>query len=197
MKNVNTNLRPFRIVQPYAERPFFTLVEGSGDKGMITKWDNGLQIGTTGVGGSDYALDLGDSLNTSSVNGVVSTRWKVPYRITAATSGTTKNQVAGVLLNNVRETDENGEKLINHKKNADARELTLSGEAVSLAREGFFLVSGVVGTPAAGSGAAVADAGNGKLKVIDPLPTGNQQYVIGTFAGPKDNAGFAPVEIKL
>ena len=196
MKNVNTNLRPFSDIDPHDERPYYTLTESSGDKGMIVKYDGGLNLNSS-ISGNQRVNILDNSFYTADIAGVVSTRWSVPHTITAATSGTTRNQVAGILLNNVRETDENGEKLINHRKNADAREITLSGEAVSLAKKGFFMVSGVEGTVGAGSGAAVADEGNGKLKVIDANNTGNLPFLIGIFAGPVDNAGYAPLELGL
>lgn len=201
IKNVNTSLAPFRIVQPHDERPFYTLTESSGDKGMIVKYaGNGFNLNAA-LSGVNYVNSMSTSFYTAGIAGLVSTRWAVPHKVTAATSGTYASQVAGILLNNVRETDENGESLINHRKNADAREITLSGEAVSVARRGFFLVSGVVGTPGPGSGAAVANEGNGKIKVTNPavVDSGNPQflYQIGTFVGAKDANGFAPLELTL
>lgn len=201
IKNVNTSLAPFRIVQPHDERAMYTLTEASGDKGMIVKYDgNGFDLNAA-LSGVGYVNAMSTSFYTAGIAGLVSTRWTVPHKVTAATSGTLATQVAGILLNNVRETDENGESLINHRKNADAREITLSGEAASIARRGFFLVSGVVGTPGPGSGAAVADVGNGRIKVTNPSVVNSgapsDLYRIGTFVGAKDANGFAPLELTL
>jgi hypothetical protein len=72
-------------------------------------------------------------------------------------------------------------------------DVTVSGQAAPVATRGFVLYSGIVGTPAFGSGAAIADGGDGSLKVV----VSTDAKSIGRFLGPKNAQGYAPLEFSI
>jgi len=64
------------------------------------------------------------------------------------------------LLNDVREVDENGEKLIFKPRKAAEMQCAVSGQAVPIAIRGVFLYSGIAGDPTAqGVAYATGDGG--------------------------------------
>ena len=95
----------------------------------------------------------------------------------------------GITLYDVKETDENGEKLVFNPRKAAELQAVVSGQAVPVMTRGVVLYNGVGGTPAAG-GAAYA-AANG---VITATAGGS---TIGKFLGAKDADGNVLVKIEL
>jgi hypothetical protein len=88
----------------------------------------------------------------NSYGNTVSPRWGLPATVVpTAASG---DAAIGMLLYDVRETDENGEKLLFHPRKAEENNWTISGYASSIVTRGVFLYSGVKGaTPTAGTDA--------------------------------------------
>lgn len=66
----------------------------------------------------------------------------------------------------------------------------ITGQAMPVIQAGFVYISGINGTPAAGSGAQLDVAGG--TRVVGPAVT----PVVGKFLGPKDANGFALLSIK-
>jgi hypothetical protein len=171
------NLRPFR---DYDEHDVVNLFSYSGtlpvNKGTIVKivgngWKNTDEIELLGSPGNAFG-------NT------VAERYGVAAKVADAGSG---DAALGILLYDVKETDENGEKLIFNPRKAAEMNVAVSGQAVPVATRGTFLYSGAVGTPAAGgtaywNGTEISSAGG---------------TTIGTFLGAKDDDNNVLVRINL
>jgi len=123
----------------------------------------------------------------------VSAVFSVPWSAVAAPSGTAKASVIGATLKDFRTYDENGERLLFHPRKAAEMDVIVSGQAVPVLTRGIVLYSGIVGTPAYGSGAAISDAGDGGLKVV----AYNAATCVGKFLGPKNAQGHALLKIEL
>jgi hypothetical protein len=175
-------LRPF---QDYDEHDVLNLFGWSGavpvNKGTIVQiqggWKNTDEIERLGSPGASYT-------NT------VSERYGVKARITACDATSTP---LGMMLYDVKETDENGEKLIFNPRKAMEMEVALSGQAVPVLTRGVVLYSGTVlatETPVA-STALYSDA-NGELT------TGNGGGgSVGRALGPKDDNSHVLVRLAL
>lgn len=177
------NIKPLRAVNQYDVVPFFSFNGAVANKGTFV----------TAVGSG---LNLKDELtleNLSSINNTLSASFNVPWLVQAAPSGTAKGSVLGMLLKDVRTVDENGYPLIYNPRKAAEMDVIVSGQAAPVATKGFVLYSGIVGTPAFGSGAAIADAGDGSLKVV----AASDASAFGRFLGPKNDQGYAPLEFNL
>lgn len=171
------NLRPFR---DYDEHDVVNLFSYSGslpvNKGTIVKivgngWKNTDELEMLGSPGASYG-------NT------VSERYGVAAKIGKAGSG---DASLGILLVDVKETDENGEKLIFNPRKAAEMGVAISGQAVPVATRGVFLYSGVAGSPAAGgtaywNGSEISSVGG---------------TTIGKFLGAKDADNNVLVRINL
>ena len=171
------NLRPFR---DYNEHDVVNLFSYSGtlpvNKGTIVKivgngWKNTDEMDFLGSPGNAFG-------NT------VSERYGVAAKVADAGSG---DASLGILLYDVKETDENGEKLIFNPRKAAEMNVAISGQAVPVATRGTFLYSGAVGTPAAGgtaywNGTEISSVGG---------------TTIGSFLGAKDADNNVLVRINL
>ncbi len=103
------------------------------------------------IGGSGYTTDnltanLLGNVGQGYAN-VVSERFGVYPYVQQAASG---DNVLGILLYDVRETDENGEKLIFHPQKAKENNWTISGQAVPVLTRGFVMYSGIIESVTAG-----------------------------------------------
>ena len=123
-------LRPFR---DYNEHDVINLFKFSGtipaNKGTLVKvigngWLTTDELERLGSVGATY-------------NNVQSERYGV-----AAAVGVAGDTPMGMLLYDVKETDENGEKLIFHPRKQAEMEVALSGQAVPVVTKGTFLYSG-------------------------------------------------------
>jgi hypothetical protein len=178
------NLRPFRDVN---EHDVVNLFKISGTvpvtKGTMVKivsgWDNDQEVQLLGSPGASY-------------NNTVTQRYGVQAQI-AACNGSGDNAV-GVLLYDVRETDENGERLIFNPRKAAQMQCVLSGQAVPFATKGVFLYSGVGGVPTGGAAAYLATDG-GITAVGTPFST--LVTKVGTFLGQKDSRGWTLFKLDL
>lgn len=124
----------------------------------------------------------------ASFNNTVSVRYGVNPLVAVAGSG---DAPIGMLLNDVRETDENGEKLVFNPRKKAELQAVCSGEPVPILTKGIVLYSGIDGTVTAGSSAYVSGAGQITATAI----TGGN--VVGKFLGKKDNNGWALVRVDL
>ena len=143
------------------------------------------------VGGSGYTTDnltaqLLGSVGQAYAN-TVSERFGVYPYVQQANSG---DNVLGILLYDVRETDENGEKLIFHPQKAKENNWAISGQAVPVLTRGVVMFSGIIeavtpGAPLYVSGGSLtptAGAGGAAIKV-------------GKALGNKDAHGWCLVQI--
>ena len=176
------NLKPFRDYDEHDVINLFAYSGASANKGtVVSAQGNGISL-----------LDATSLDNLSPYGNTLSAQYNVPWTVTAAASGNGKDKIVGLLLKDVRTFDENGERLIFNPRKAAEMDVIISGQAVPVLTKGIVLVSGIVGTPAYGSGAAVADAGGGDIKVVT-----NSNATIGKFLGPTGSDGYALLKIEL
>jgi hypothetical protein len=140
-------------------------------------------------GGSAFLTSQGNAYSPLAVN---------PLRVDAAGSG---DSALGILLRDVRETDENGEKLRFYPEKKEELQCVLSGESVPVATKGVFtLMEGAftgsivpaVGTDVYGHAAGkLGVAGGNAVKVGQVLATGSRA------AGDTHAGGYAIVNINI
>lgn len=176
------NLKPFRDYDEHDVINLFAVNAESANKGTVVTADS------NGVNLKDATSldDLSPFANT------LSAQFNVPWTVSPAASGAAKGEIVGLLLKDVRKFDENGEQLIFNPRKAAEMDVIISGQAAPILTKGLVLVSGIVGTPGVGSGAAVSDAGGGDLKVV---AYGNA--TVGKFLGPKNDEGYALLKVEL
>ena len=174
------NLLPFR---DYDEKDVLNLFAFSGSlpatKGTLVK----IQAGWKATDEMSMLGDVGASFANT-----VSQRYGVAAQVAVTTTGDTP---LGMLLWDIRETDENGELLKFNPRKATEMQVVLSGQAVPIVTRGTFLYSGVGGTPAAG-GTAYAGA-NGTITAS----SAGSAVAIGKFLGAKDANDNVTVRINL
>jgi hypothetical protein len=176
------NLKPFRDYDEHDVINLFTVNAESANKGtVVTANGNGVNFKDA------TSLD-----NLSSYGNTLSAQFNVPWTVSPAASGAAKGQIVGLLLKDVRKFDENGEQLIFNPRKAAEMDVIISGQAAPILTKGLVLVSGIVGDPGFGSGAAVSNAGGGDLKVV--AYTG---ATVGKFLGPKNDEGYDLIKIEL
>jgi hypothetical protein len=128
------NLRPFR---DYDEKDVINLFAWSGavptNRGTVAKIQRGYLATDTNP------VMLGAI--AASYNNTVSQRWGAYAKIAAAGSG---EAALGILLKDVRETDENGELLKFNPIKAAEMDVVLSGQAAPVVTKGTFLYSGTL-----------------------------------------------------
>lgn len=187
------NLRPFR---DYSEHDVVNLFAFSGaaesSSVVLTK---GAVVAVEGAGFQPYSTGtLGTPIESlgsvgASYNNVVSDRYGSTAKVRLATSG---DAPLGLTLMDIRELDENGEKLIFNPRKAAEMNVVVSGQSVPVLTRGVVLYSGVNAT--AGHVAYLANNANGNLTASASLPAGATK--VGKFLGTAVN-GVAPLKIEL
>jgi hypothetical protein len=114
----------------------------------------------------------------------------VAAKVTAAVNGD-EDDAIGMLLYDVKETDENGEKLIFNPRKAAELQVALSGQAVPVVSRGVFLYKGVDGTPTAGGKAYIGAGG------LLSATVGSAPNVVGKFLGAKDDKNNVLVKLEI
>jgi hypothetical protein len=176
------NLKAFR---QYSEHDVVNLFSLTGNT-ITLPFNKGTLVSVDGDGWkNDNDLVMAGDPGATYSN-TVSQRYGVPACVTVAATG---DNILGITLYDVKETDENGEKLIFNPRKAAELQAVVSGQAVPVMTKGVVLYNGVGGTPAAG-GAAYA-AANG---IITATAGGK---VVGKFLGVKDADGNVLVKIEL
>lgn len=176
------NLKPFRDYDEHDVINLFAYSGASANKGsLVVAQGNGVNL-----------LDPTSLDNLSSYGNTLSAQFNVPWTVTEATAAATKPQVVGMLLKDVRTTDENGERLIFNPRKAAEMDVIISGQAVPILTRGLVLVNGIQGAaPGYGSGAAPFSSGN--LFVTGAATTNS----IGKFLGPTGSDGYALFKLEL
>jgi len=175
-----TNLLPFR---QYDDNDVVNMFAYDG-----TTVGAGLVVKVSAANLNDDLIDLvedGAFLNTQ--GNAYSPLAVNPLRVAAAGSG---DAALGILLRDVRDTDENGEKLRFYPQKKEELQCVLSGESVPVATKGIFTISASAfqgslgGDLAIGSGVKASTAGT----VTGCAPTDSACFgtIIGT--GSRDQA---------
>jgi len=192
------NLRPFR---DYDEKDVINLFTYSGTlpvtRGTVVRINRGY------VATDTNPVMLGAI--AASYNNTVSQRWGAYANVVASAAGETS---LGILLKDVRETDENGELLKFNPIKAAEMDVCISGQAVPVVTRGIFLYSGAnraalmsgcsghtkvyVGaggeltiTPTSGTVRTIGGSGNGAQTLIYNL-SGITSNVVGECLGGLD-----------
>lgn len=131
-------------------------------------------------------------------NNTVSQRYGVqPFVATCTNSG---DAAFGMLLYDVRETDENGERLIYHPDKQDKMQVSLSGLPVPVVTRGMFVFSGIEGSLPTNAGFTNAYLGiNGGLTISGNASDAANGLVtkVGKFIGPANSQGQVYLKLEL
>lgn len=172
-----SKLLPFRQIHENDVVNLFAFDGSAATRGLIVKLDasNGWKPG------DDFGLT---SINNSYGN-TVSDRYNVKARVETCASG---NAAFGMLMYDVAETDENGEKLIWHPLKAHEMQVSVSGQAVPVLTKGIVLVNipdADRNEVALAAGVEAYAGADGALIAHSNAPTTLKR--IGTFLGPQDD----------
>jgi hypothetical protein len=174
------NLKPFRDINEHDVINLYKFISGTANKGTFVKILSGFNNEDSNVG---ITLDASAQTYTNTV----SPRWTVKPSVDGCTSG---DLPIGFLLYDVRETDENGERLYYHPRKAAEMQAVVSGQAVPILTRGMVLYSGVAGFVTPGN--SVYSAANGELSV-----SGTSSHRVGYALGPKDARGWTLIKVDL
>jgi hypothetical protein len=185
------NLRPFRDYDEHDVVNLFSYsgaMENIGAGIVLTKGaavavtSEGFTFGATSAS-SDQATELLGSLGGTFPN-AQSQRFGVRPKIGLATSG----NVLGLTLLDIRELDENGEKLIFNPRKAAEMNVVVSGQAVPVLTKGLVLYSGTsianatVGQIAVVSG-TIGELANIQRNAANRGTATTPEVKVGTFLG--------------
>jgi len=113
---------------------------------------------------NEDGIELNGAAGTNSISNVVSQRYGVKAEVVHTAAVT--DRALGMTLYDVRETDENGEKLIYNPRKAVEMECVLSGQAVPIVTKGIFLYSGgTLAGESVSAGQSLYVAADGELSV--------------------------------
>ena len=170
-----SKLLPFRQISENDVVNLFAYDGSDADRGLIVKLDTGL--------GWNHEDNLETSALPTSYTNTLSERYSVKARVETCTSG---DVPFGMLMYDVKETDENGEKLIYHPRKAHEMQVSVSGQAVPVLTKGIVLVNmpdADVALQAAKAGDGIY-AGDGGAMIAHNSPPVSLLRV-GTFLGPR------------
>lgn len=182
MANSITRLLPMRDYDEHEVINLYSYDSNSGEAGTLVK-----------VAAGNLTLDPVSYVGRNTANGgwasYTHTRSQypeVPLKVTAATA-TDSGNILGMMLRDVRETDENGEKLLFYPEKKEELQCVLSGEAVPIARRGQFavLAKGFAGSVVPSVGDVLLPEAAGKLTGVSsaPLTTAQEALKVGLVLG--------------
>ena len=178
------NLLPFRDYDEHDVINLFAYDGTSVNKGSLVK-----VMSTNGWEATDE-MELGNPVSETVYGNTVSQRYAIAALVNTAASGETP---VGMLLYDVRETDENGEKLLYNPRKAAEMQVAISGQALPIATKGVFLVDGVDLNQNVLSAGAVAYGHDSGCFSTDPHGT----VAVGHFLGAQDANGNVLVKLNL
>ena len=183
-------LRPLRTHSEHEVIPWYSLDAESCNKGTFVKSSsNGVVFNDTNytwAGGITSAGDVG-----ANYPGVIANRYRVTAQCSVAGTGDA-NKVLGVLLYDVRATDENGDRLVIRPGKADELQCVVSGQAVPILSRGHLLYY-VTGSATAGDRAYID--GSGEINVNATLT--HNAVAVGKFLGTQNGEGYALIKLEL
>lgn len=177
MASTITRLLPFRH---YAEENvinMFSLDAVTGEAGSLVK-----------ISSANLDLDpvnlvtRGDSLGFQNYLGNASSLYpEVPYKVTKVT--TTGERPIGIMLRDVRATDENGENLQYYPQKKEELQCVISGEAVPILTRGIVTLNarGLAGGVAPAINSYAIPAANGTLTGVASPSAIQKEYAVGKF----------------
>jgi hypothetical protein len=174
MANDITKLLPFR---QYSENDVINMF--SYDGGEVGA---GLVVKITSADLNDESVQYGEGGFLNTIGNASSMYASVPHKVQLANSG---DAALGILLRDVREEDENGEKIRFYPEKKAELQCVASGEAVPVATKGLFtfvddaFAGGTIPAPMTNlsvrDGGLLAEAGVGEAVVGMVLATGSRE----------------------
>jgi len=179
------NLRP---LEQYSEHEVINFFAYSGDSTLVQK---GTAVKIQGAGFKADSTNPVEMLGNpgASYTNTVSQRYGVVPKVAAAVSG---DKVIGFTLLDIRETDENGEKLVYNPRKAAEMGVVISGQAVPVLTRGVVLYSGLA-AGSAGDAVYLNSTVAGDLTITNA--GGNTR--VGKLLGDRDANGVALLKIEL
>lgn len=178
------NLRP---LQQYNEHDVINFFAYSGDSTLVRK---GAAVKIVGAGFKADSTNPVEMLGApgASYTNTVSQRYGAVPKVADAVSG---DKVIGLTLLDIRELDENGEKLIYNPRKAAEMNVVISGQAVPVLTRGVVLYSGLA-AGSAGDNVYLHATVAGDLSTTN---TGGTK--VGKLLGDRDANGVALLKIEL
>jgi len=176
-----TRLLPNRSIDEKDVINFYSLNAASGEAGTFVK-----------VVDADLSKDSVQYVNRpdaflNNLGNATSQYPEVPYKVGETTGTGDAGAVLGMLLKDVRETDENGQKLHFYNQKRDELQCLLSGEAVPILTAGVVEINarGLEGGVAPNINDAAVLGANGKVTGVAyaSLSTEQKDAVVGKFIG--------------
>ena len=184
-------LKPFRDIDPHDVVNFFSysgnIPDGGVSKGTLVKI-----VGS----GMDLSQDSIDNIGSvgASYSNTVSLRYGTPWQVAPCQTGAgaTQDEPLGLTLWDIKEVDENGEKLLFNRRKREELQCVKSGEAVPVVTRGVVYYSGNLtsgGAGTVGPNTSIYAGADGELS------TASDGKVVGKTLGPVD--AFSHVLLKL
>jgi len=176
-----TRLLPNRSIDEKDVINFYSLNAASGEAGTFVK-----------VVDADLSKDSVQYVNRpdaflNNLGNATSQYPEVPYKVAETTGTGDAGAVLGMLLKDVRETDENGQKLHFYNQKRDELQCLLSGEAVPILTAGVVEINarGLEGGVAPNINDAAVLGANGKVTGVAyaSLSAEQKDAVVGKFIG--------------
>lgn len=174
-----TRLLPTRSINEKDVINSYSFDSNSGEAGTFVK----VSAGNLNLDPVEYG-DFGPFANN--LGNATSQYPYVPQKVTTAGTGDA-GLIIGMLLRDVREVDENGEKLLYYPQKKYELQCVLSGEAVPIASRGVvdINVRGLAGGVCPNVGDAAVVVADGKVTGVafGSLTTAQKNVMVGTFIG--------------
>lgn len=190
------NLMPFRDYSEHEVLNFFACTQVA-NKGSLVKpvrsWkaDGGSDKSTAGP------LNLGPSAPGATYLNTVTQNFELVGQVSVTVNHNDVPAPIGILLKDVREFDENGEKLIyNSRKAAEMDVIIKDIQAVPVLTRGLVLINDIDETNRGGGGGA-PDIGDAAYAGSNGRVATDGVLVIGKFLSRKDENGYALVKITI
>lgn len=182
-------IKPFRDYDEHDVVNLFAF-DGTANKGTLVKVSTGWS--NTDVNGGITSVA---NPHSATFDGTVSQYHVLTPRVTEAATG---DAPIGILLNDVRVTDDNGEFLIYKPARAAELSAVASGQAVPILTKGLVLYKAASVT----AGMLAVSAANGTIAGFADadLPGANtigSRKVVGRFLGATDSDGYALLKLSL
>lgn len=178
-----TLIKPFRSYDEHDVVNLFAF-DGTTNKGTLVKVSTGWSNTDANGGITNVA-----NPHSASYAGTVSQYQVLTPRVTEA--GATESGSLGIVLNDVRLTDDNGEYLIYKPARAAELSAVASGQAVPVLTKGLVLYKAA----AISAGFKAYPNGNGTITGAATVPANRVE--IGKFLGATDSDGFALLKLEL
>lgn len=173
MANTITRLLPFRQYDEHDVINMFALDAATGEAGSLVK------ISSANL--NSDPIELVNYGFTNNMGHATSMYPQVPLKLTKV--GGTGEQALGILLRDVRSTDENGENLLFYAEKKDELQAVVSGEAVPVLTRGFvmFNVKGLAGGVVPQVNSYAIPSTNGLLTGVASPTAAQKEWAVGKW----------------